>query len=194
MWSLLKNWCGIRDTSQVFATHAEDRPNEHSLQKDALVPWWYWKATLKTCSVHWRDGFVPAISGVRANDLQQLMRETFRVRICERVDPGFLTTVEFMRRKVAWNVEDFFRIYDPMHTLLLADEFGFVGKKQLEQTKSILVALGSKTMNKGLHDGADVLDERETQQCRSLNGTALNDGHGQTRNTILNRRICEIHV
>ena len=44
------------------------------------------------------------------------------------------------------------------------------------QTKSILVALGSKTMNKGLHDGADVLDERETQQCRSLIGTALNDG------------------
>ena len=176
MWSLLKNWCGIRDTSQVFATHAEDGPNEHGLQKDALVPWWYWKATLKTCSVHWRDGFVPAISGVRANDLQQLMRETFRVRICERVDPGFLTTVEFMRRKVAWNVEDFFRIYDPMHTLPLADDFGFVGKKQLEQTKSILVAPGSKTMNKGLHDGADVLDERETQQCRSLIGTALNDG------------------
>ena len=31
-------------------------------------------------------------------------------------------------------------------------------------------------MNKGLHNGADVLDERETQQCRSLIGTALNDG------------------
>ena len=31
-------------------------------------------------------------------------------------------------------------------------------------------------MNKGLHDGADVLDERETRQCRSLIGTALNDG------------------
>ena len=35
---------------------------------------------------------------------------------------------------------------------------------------------GSKTMNKGLHDGADVLDERETQQHRSLIDTALNDG------------------
>ena len=75
MWSLLKNRCGIRDTSQVFATHAEDGPHKHGLQKDALVPWWYWKATLKTCSVHWRDGFVPGISGVRANDIQQLMRE-----------------------------------------------------------------------------------------------------------------------
>ena len=31
-------------------------------------------------------------------------------------------------------------------------------------------------MNKGLHDGADVLDEGETQQCRSLFGTALNVG------------------
>ena len=117
-----------------------------------------------------------AISGVRANDLEQLMRETFRVRACERVDPGFLTTAEILRRKVAWNAEDFFRIYDPIHTLALADEFGFVGKKQLEQTKSILVAPGSKTTNKGLHDGADVLDERETQQYRSLIATALKDG------------------
>ena len=74
---------------------------------------------------------------------------------------------------MAWNAEDFFRIYDPTHTLALADGFGFVGKKQLEQTKSIIVAPSSKTMNKGLHDGADVLDERETRQCRSLIGTAL---------------------
>ena len=104
------------------------------------------------------------------------MRETFRVKVCEHVDPGFLTTAEILRRKEAWNAEDFFRIYDPTHTLALADEFGFVGKKQLEQTKNILVAPGSKTMNKGLHDGADVLDERETQQRRSLIGTALIDG------------------
>ena len=67
------------------------------------------------------------------------MRETFRVRACERVDPGILTTVEFMRRNEAWNAEDFFWIYDPTHTLALADKFGFAGKKQLEQTKSILV-------------------------------------------------------
>ena len=104
------------------------------------------------------------------------MREMFRVSVCERVDPGFLTSVEILRRKIAWNAEDLFWIYDPLHTLAVADEFGFVGKKQLEQTKSIFVALGSKTMNKGLHDGADVLDERETQQRRSLIGTALNDG------------------
>ena len=153
----------------MFATHVEEGPNEHSLLKDALVPWWYWKAKLKTCGVCRGDGFIPAISGVRANDLEQLMRdETFRVRVCERVDPGFLTTVEIMRRKVTWNVEDFFRIYDPIHTLALADESGFVGKKQLEQTKSIFVAPGSKTLNKGSHDGADVLDERETQQRRFL--------------------------
>ena len=75
---------------------------------------------------------------------------------------------------MAWNVEDFFWIYDPTHTLALANEFGFVGKKQLEQTKSILVTHGSKTMNKGLHDDADILDERETQQRKSLIGTALN--------------------
>ena len=129
---------------------------------------------MKTCGVYCGDDFIPAISGVRANDLGQLMRETFRVRACKRADPGFLTTVEFIHRKVALNAEDFFWIYDPIHTLALADEFGFVGKKELEQTKSILVALGSKTMKKGLHDGADVLEERETQQCRSLIGTALN--------------------
>ena len=61
IWSLLKNRCGIHDTSQVFATHVEEDLNEHGLLKDALVPWWYWKAMLKTCSVHCGDGFIPAI-------------------------------------------------------------------------------------------------------------------------------------
>ena len=32
-WSLPKNRCGIRDTTQVFATHVEEGPNEKSLQK-----------------------------------------------------------------------------------------------------------------------------------------------------------------
>ena len=107
------------------------------------------------------------------------MRETFRVRACKRVDPGFMTTVEILRRKVVWNAEEIFWIYDPTYTLALADESGSVGKKQLEQTKSILVAPDSKTMNKDLHDGADVLDERETQQRRSLIGTALNVGQNK---------------
>ena len=108
---------------------------------------------------------------------------------------GFLTTVEIHAQKsVAWNAEYFFWIYDPTRALALADEFGFVGMIQLEQTTSILVTPGSKTMNKGLHDGADFLDERETQQRRSLIGTALNVGQRQTRNTIHNGRISEIHV
>ena len=102
------------------------------------------------------------------------MREAFKVTICERVDPGFLTTVEFLHRKVAWNAEDSSWIYDPKHTLAMADGFGFNGKKQLEQTKwNVTVALGSKTVGKGLRDGADGLDEQETQQYRSLVGTAM---------------------
>ena len=57
---------------------------------------------------------------------------------------GSLTTAKILRRKAAWNVEDFFWIDDPIHTLALADEFGFVGMKQLEQTKNILAALVRK--------------------------------------------------
>ena len=138
--------------------------------------WCGWKETLNTCNNHWRDGFIPAISGVRANDLEQLTRETLRVNVCERVDPRFLTTLEILHRKMAWNAEDFFWICDPIHTLALADEFGFVRKKQLDQMKSILVAPGPKTINKSLHDGADVLDERRTLWRKFLIGTALNDG------------------
>ena len=152
IWRLLKNLYSIRDTSQVFATYVEEGPNEHGLQKDAVVPCWYWKATLKTCGVYWGDCFIPAFSDDRANDLEQLMREAFKVKICEHVDPGFLTTVKFLHRKVAWNAEDPSWFYDPKYTLVMADEFSFDGQKQLEQRKSILVAPGSKTVNKGLHD------------------------------------------
>ena len=77
--------------------------------------------------------FLP-FSGVRADNLEQL----FRVKVCESVDPGFLTTVEILRRKVAWNVQDFFWIYDPIHTLVLVDEFGFVSKNNLSKQRASL--------------------------------------------------------
>ena len=127
--------------------HLEEGLNEHGLQEDALVPWWYWKATLKTCSVHWGDGFIPAISGVRANDLEQLMREKFRVKVCERV----------------W-------------LMSLAS----LARNNSSKRRASFEALGSQTMNKGLHYGADVLDQRETQQCRPWIDTALNVGQNRS--------------
>ena len=157
-------------TITIAPEHREQRKvrlNEtlsSEMSKRPVVAWLYWKATLKTCSGHRRDGFSPAISGVRANDLAQLMREKFRVKVCERVDCGFLTTEKILRGEMALNAGELFWMYDPAQPLALAGEFGFVDEKQLEQTKSMLVAPGSITLNKGLHDGVDVLDQRETQQ------------------------------
>ena len=105
-----------------------------------------------------------------------------------------MTAVEFLHRKVAWNTEGFSWTHDPKHTLAMADGFGFNGKKHVEQMKwNVSVALGSRTVGKGLRDGADNLDEQETQQYRSLVGTALYVGR-QTRNAIHNERSSEIHV
>ena len=68
------------------------------------------------------------------------------VKICERVDPGILTAVEFLHRRVAWNAEEFSWAYDPKHTMAMAEAFGFDGKKQLEQVKwHTQVALESKS-------------------------------------------------
>ena len=129
---------------------------------------------LEGLGVHWGDDFIFGMPDDRADDLEQLMREVFKVKICARIGPGFLTSVEFMHRKVGWNTESFSWTHDPKHTLAMADGFGFNGKKQLEQTKwKVTVALGSKTVGKGLCDRADCLDEQETQQYRSLVGTAL---------------------
>ena len=91
------------------------------------------------------------------DDLEQLMREVFKVKICERVGPGFLTAVEILHKKVAWNAEGFSWTHDPKHTL--ADGFGFNGKKQLGQTKlNASVAPGSKTVGK----------ERFARRCGQL--------------------------
>ena len=77
-------------------------------------------------------------SGVGANDLVQWMREAFRVRVCERVDPGFLTTVEFMRRKVAWNAEDFFWIYDPTKNWLSLMSLVSLARSNLSKRRASL--------------------------------------------------------
>ena len=130
--------------------------------------------------MHWGDDFIFSIPDDRADDFEHLMREVFKVKICERIGPGFLTPVEFLQRKVAWNAEGFSWTHDPKHTLATADRFNFNGKKQLEQTKwNVTVALGLKTVGEGLRDGADGLDEQETQQYRSLVGTALYVGQNR---------------
>ena len=118
---------------------------------------------LEALEVHWGDDFIFGIPDDKADDLEHLMREVFKVKICERVGPGFLTSVEFLHKKVGWNAEGFSWTHDPKHTLAMAEGFGFSGKKQLDQTKwKITVAPGSKTVGKGLRDGADGLDEQET--------------------------------
>ena len=173
IWRLLKSLHGTRDASQVFATYVEEGLNDHGLQRNA-VPCLYWGAVLEALGVHWRDDFSLGIPDDRADHLEQLMREVFKAENCECVGCGFLTTVEFLHRKVAWNAEGFSCKHDPKHTLAMADGFGFNGKKQLEQTKwKVTGAPGSETVGKGLCDGADNLDEPETQQYRSRVGTAL---------------------
>ena len=106
----------------------------------------------------------------------------------------FLTSVEFLHMKVAWNAEGFSWTHDPKHTLAMADGFGFNGKKQLEHTKwKVTVAPGSKTVGKGLRDGADGLDEQETTiQIIGCHSTVC--WTRQTRNTICNERSIETHV
>ena len=174
IWRLLKSLYVTRDASQVFATCVEEGLSEHGFQRNAVVPCLYWGAVMEALGVHWRDDFIFGLPDDRANDLEQLMREVFKVKICGCVSPGFLTAVEFLRRKVEWNAEGFSWTHDPKHTLAMADGFGFNGKRQLEQVKwSISVAPGSKTVGEGLRDGADTLYDQETQQYRSMVGTAL---------------------
>ena len=38
-----------------------------------------------------------------------------KVKICERIGPGFLSPVEFLHRKVGWNAEGFSWTHDPTH-------------------------------------------------------------------------------
>ena len=171
---MLKSLYGTRDASQVFATYVEEGLNDRGFQRNAVVPCFCWGATLEALGVHWGDDFIFSIPDDRADDLEQLMREVFKVKICDRIGPGFLTSVEFLHRKVAWNAEGFTWTHDPKHTLAMADGFGFNGKKQLKQTKwKVTVAPGSTTVGEGLRDVADGLDEQETQQYRSLVDTAL---------------------
>ena len=163
---------GTRDASQVFAMYVEEGLDDHGFQRNAVMPRLYWAAMLEALGVHWQDEFIFGIADDRADDVEQLVHEV--LTICECIGPGFLTSVEFLHRKVGWN-EGFSWTHDPKQTHwqwltgLVSN-----GKKQLEQAKwKVTVVPGSKTVGKGLRDGADGLGEQETQQYRSLVGTAL---------------------
>ena len=49
----------------------------------------YWGAMLEAVGVHWGDDFIFGIPDDRADDLEQLMREVFKVKICECIGPWF---------------------------------------------------------------------------------------------------------
>ena len=68
--------------------------------KNAVVPFLYWGAMLEALGVHWGDDFVFSIPDDKADDLEQLMREIIKVKICERIGPGFLPSVEFLHKKI----------------------------------------------------------------------------------------------
>ena len=106
IWRLLKSLYGTRDASQVFATYVEEGLNDHGFQRNAVVLCLYWGAIVEALGVHWGDDFIFGIPNDKANDLEQLMREVFKVKICERIGPGFLTSVEFLHKKVGWNLLD----------------------------------------------------------------------------------------
>ena len=100
----------------MFATYVEEGLNERGFQTSSGVPCLYWGAMLEALGVHWGDDFIFGIPDDRADDLEQLMREVFKVKICECIGTGFLTAVEFLHRKVAWNAEGFSWTHDPKHT------------------------------------------------------------------------------
>ena len=72
IWRLLESLCGTRDASQAPATYVEEGLN--GFQRNALVP-----------CVQWGDDFIISIPDDRADDLEQLMREVFKVKIFERI-------------------------------------------------------------------------------------------------------------
>ena len=71
---------------------------------------------LEELGVHWRDDFIFGIPDVKADDLEQLMCEVFKLNICKLIRPGSLTSVEFLHTKVAWNAEGFYWPHDPKHS------------------------------------------------------------------------------
>ena len=103
IWRLFRSLHGIRDAIELFATYVEEGFNEHGFQRNAVLPCLCWSAMLEAFGVRWGDDFFFGIPDDRADDLKQLMREVFKVKICERIDFGFLTAVEFFHRKVTWN-------------------------------------------------------------------------------------------
>ena len=129
-----------------------------------------------------------------AEDLEQVIREVFEVKICERVGPGFLSAVDFPSQESSLERRGFSWTHDPKHTLPMAKAFGCKGKKQLEQAQfHVSVAPGSKTVGKGLRDGADTQRERDTALLFHGRNSAV-CGTGQTGNAIRHEGSSKIHA
>ena len=129
IWRLLKSLCGTRDAGQVFATYMEERPQRSWFSEKCAGAMFVLGRNAGTTWCALRRPF----HLWHADGLQQLMREVFKVKICERIGPGFLTSVEFLHKKVGWNAEGSSWTHDPEYTLAMAD--GFVSTVRSKSTK-----------------------------------------------------------
>ena len=78
IWILLKSLYGTRDACQVFETYV-DEGQRSWLSEKCGGPVFVLGAMLEVLGVHWRDDFIFGIPDDKADDLEQLMREVFKV-------------------------------------------------------------------------------------------------------------------
>ena len=187
IWKLLlKSLYGTRDASPVFATYVHEGLSEHGFRRNAVLPCLYWCAVLEALGVHWVD-IIFSLPGGRANDLEQLMREAFKVKICERVRPGFFFAVEFLHRKVACNTEGFSWTLDAKHTLAIGS---MARNKSSKRSGTFLWLQDRKRWAKV---GVTVQTHWTTKRHSNGRNSTVR-GTGQTSNTTRNEGSSEIHV
>ena len=124
---------------------------------------------LEALGVHREANFLFGLPSDMADDLEQLMR-VFKVKICERVCPGFWSSVgtppqdSCMERRMCH--------LDPRPEThwRWSTAFGFDGKKPVEQAKW---HRDHRRWARVCATVRDPLDEKETSHFRSMVGSAL---------------------
>ena len=117
------------------------------------------------------DDFIFAVPCDLADDFWQVMREVSKVKICERVAPGFVTYLGFLHRTVTCDAEVFVSTRCLRHALVMAEAFGFGGKETARQNEMTCHG-GSRSETVGI-----------SKYCSSV-GTALYVGQDRMWNEV----------
>lgn len=165
-WMLLRAFYGTRRASTLWQEKYTEVLLANGFCRGSAVPVIFYSESLDvTIAVHGDDFLAEGRPGC-LDQLDDIMKKNFLVKILNRLGPNASTQATFLNRTICWSAEGFTLEADEKHARLLIEALGMHKAKGVDSP-------GSRAAGKNLRDAEEPLEPDWAEWYRSLAGREL---------------------